>query len=92
MIAKKKSKEVLEESHDALPGWCCACGYDIILLERRIEIAKEILLDKVKELVLEELALAHTTKSGKTSRLTSLANKIYELQKEIKKKERTEVR
>ncbi len=86
----KKNKK--EEPHITQSGWCCACEYDIILLERRIEIAKEIILDEVKRLIVEEINIARTTTSGKTSRLTSLANKVYELQTKNKKEKLTEVR
>lgn len=36
-------KEAPEEqnvaAHDTKDGWCCACGYDLIELEKRISIA-----------------------------------------------------
>lgn len=79
--------------HETQLGWCCACEYDIILLNEKIRIAKEILIEEVKDLVNDEIALAHTTVSGKTSRLTSLAVKIYAIEKRIKEngREKTSV-
>jgi hypothetical protein len=74
--------------HETQLGWCCACEYDIILLNERIRIAKEILIDEIKDLVNDEIALAHTTVSGKTSRLTSLAVKIYAIKDRLKKDEK----
>lgn len=36
-------------------------------------------LEKVEKIMADELVMAHTTQSGKTSRLTSALNKIFEL-------------
>jgi len=92
MIVMKKNKKEAEEAHETELGWCCACQYDIILLNRKIEIEKEIIFDKIKMLIVEEINIARTTTSGKTSRLTSLMNKVYELQTKNKKEKLTEVR
>ena len=84
----KNSKEG-EEAHCTKPGWCCACDYDQILLNKRIKVHTEILLEKVQELITAEIAIAHTKDAGgKTSRLTSLFMKVSDL----KKKEHHEIK
>ena len=41
-------------SHDTMHGWCCACEYDQIELNRRLEVQKAELLSQIKGLGCEE--------------------------------------
>ena len=43
-----------EEAHETLPNFCCACEYDLIELNRRLEVQKAELLSKIKGVGLEE--------------------------------------
>lgn len=48
-------------------------------LKRYVQQSKEEVLGEVNEILTNEIALAHTTTSGKTSRLTSALNRINSL-------------
>ena len=42
--------ELKEEAHETMHGWCCACDYDQIELNRRLEVQKAEMLSTIKGL------------------------------------------
>jgi len=46
----KKLSEQRQEEHNTNDGWCCACAYDKIELNRRIEEKRQSILEEVKVL------------------------------------------
>lgn len=67
--------ESIKQAHNTADGYCCACDYDIAVMKDKISQAKEEMKKDIQKLIAEEMLICHQT-GEKTSRLTSLANKI----------------
>lgn len=62
-----------ECNHEHSSRVCNSCQVDLI------QVAEQEMLNKVKAILTDELATAHTSESGRTSRLTSAYNRVSAL-------------
>ncbi len=53
-LLQQHRKDVLEEAHNTEDGYCCACDYDIAVMEGKIKQARKETIEKSIKLIKEK--------------------------------------